>query len=318
MLPPAAAADALQRPLLVILGATATGKTQLSIRLARRFDGEVVSADSRLFYRGMDIGTAKPRLDERQGVPHHLIDIADPDETITLGQYQDAAYAAIEQIHARGRLPLLVGGTGQYVMAVVQGWGIPRVPPQPRLRRALQRLGPAELHRWLSHLDPQAAAAIHPNNLRRVTRALEVTLVAGRPISDLQRKRPPPYQSLLVGLRAERDALYRRIDRRVEQMMAAGLLDELLALRQAGYGPHLPAMSGLGYRQLWDHVQGASTLPEAVERIKSETHRLVRHQHNWFSPSDPRIHWFDALQPGLYKAVAQLVAGWLAGLPPAS
>lgn len=303
--------SSIPTPLLTLLGPTATGKTALSLHLAQRFDGEIVSADSRLFYRGMDIGTAKPTREERRLVPHHLIDIADPDETVSLGQYQDAAYDAIAAIHARGRLPMLVGGAGQYIMAVVEGWGIPRVPPQPRLRRALQRLDGAELHRWLAQLDPQAAGAIHPHNVRRTIRALEVTLVAGRPISALQRRRPPPYDILIVGLRADREALYERTDRRVDQMMAAGLLQELRDLRNAGYGPHHPAMSGLGYRQLWQHLQGELSLAEAVEQIKFETHRFVRHQHNWFAPDDPRIHWFDATHPYLVSEVETLIKEWL-------
>ena len=299
-------------PLLVILGPTAAGKTALSLHLAQRFDGEIVSADSRLFYRGMDIGTAKPGAVERADVPHHLIDIANPDETVTLGQYQDAAYRAIDDIHRRGRLPMLVGGTGQYIMAVVEGWGIPRVAPRPALRRALRRAGGRELYRWMQRLDPEAAGAIHPNNVRRVVRALEVTLISGRPISDLQRKTPPPYDSLMVGLHADRESLYARVDRRVDEMMQAGLLQELQDLRDAGYGSSLPAMSGLGYRQLWEHLQGKLSLEDAVERIRFETHRFVRHQHNWFSEDDPRIHWFEAGRDDLYLAVEQLLRRWLA------
>jgi tRNA dimethylallyltransferase len=175
----------------------------------------------------------------------------------------------------------------------------------------LRRLGGPRLHRWLSTLDQDAAASIHPNNVRRVIRALEVTLVSGKPISELQKKYPPPYDTLLVGLRAEREALYERIDRRVEQMMSSGLLQELLALRDAGYGPELPSMSGLGYRQLWEYLQGDVTLEEAVERIKFETHRFVRHQNNWFAPDDPRIHWFDATREDLYTAVERFVESWL-------
>ncbi len=297
--------------LLVILGPTAAGKTNISLHLAQRFDGEIVSADSRLFYRGMDIGTAKPTVAERASVPHHLVDIADPDQTMTLGGYQDAAYRAIDAIHERGRLPILAGGTGQYVMAVVEGWGIPRVSPHPHLRRALHRLGGSELHRWLTRLDPEAADAIHPNNVRRTIRALEVILVSGKPISELQRKNAPPYDTLIVGLRLDREILYRRIDRRVERMMASGLLQEMQALRAAGYGPNLPAMSGLGYRQLWQYLEGEISLEEAVERIKYETHRFVRHQNNWFSADDPRIHWFDASREDLYGAVERLVVQWL-------
>lgn len=300
-------------PLLVVVGPTAVGKTTLSLRLAQRFDGEVISADSRLFYRGMDIGTAKPTASERAAVPHHLIDIRNPDETVSLGEYQALAYATIDQIHARQRLPLLVGGTGQYVMAIVEGWGIPRVPPHAALRRALRQHGGAELHRWLRHLDPDAAAAIHPHNTRRVVRALEVTLVSGRPVSELQRKKPPPYDIYIVGLRADRNTLYARIDERVERMMEDGLLQEVLTLREQGFGSRLPAMSGLGYRQLWQYIQGELTLAEAVERIKFETHRFVRHQNNWFQPDDPRIDWFDIANGDATEAVTDSVARWLEG-----
>lgn len=298
-------------PLLVIVGPTAVGKTELSLHLAGKFDGEIVSADSRLFYRGMDIGTAKPTREERKRIPHHLVDIAQPDQTVTLGAYQDMAYRAIEEILLRGRLPILVGGTGQYVMAVIEGWGIPRVAPRPALRRLLRGLPRQELHRWLSALDPEAAARIHPHNVRRVIRALEVTLISGQPISELQRKTPPPYEILIIGLRAEREALYERIDRRVEHMMARGLLEELEALRKAGYGPELPAMSGLGYQQLWEYLRGESTLEEAVQRIKYETHRLVRHQNNWFSQDDPRIHWFEVGDPDAFVRIERFVAEWL-------
>ncbi|HEX6384535.1 MAG TPA: tRNA (adenosine(37)-N6)-dimethylallyltransferase MiaA, partial [Anaerolineae bacterium] len=274
------------------------------------FEGEIVSADSRLFYRGMDIGTAKPTESERALIRHHLIDICEPDETLTLGEYQQLAYETIDDIVARGRLPILVGGTGQYVMAVVEGWGIPRVPPQPQLRRVLARLGGPELARWLRLLDPEAAARIDPRNVRRLIRALEVTLVSGYPISELQRKKPPPYDVLLIGLTRDRESLYRRVDTRVEAMMAAGLLDEVKALRQAGYGRRLPAMSGLGYRQLMDYLEGEMSLEEAVERIKFETHRFVRQQYTWFRLDDRRIHWFDVDEEGVEAAVMELVGDW--------
>lgn len=303
--------DDAQAPLLVIVGPTAVGKTALSLRLAQKFDAEIISADSRLFYRGLDIGTAKPTPSQRAAVPHHLVDVADPEETITLGQYQEMAYQAIREIQGRDRLPILVGGTGQYVMAVVEGWGIPRVPPQPALRRALRAMGKEELHRWLAHVDADAAERIHPNNVRRVVRALEVTLVSGRPISVLQEKSPPPFDVCMVGLTMDRQVLYERIDRRVEQMMEAGLLKEVKTLRDAGYDPQLPAMSGLGYRQLWEYLRGETTLEEAVERIKHETHRFVRHQNNWFKGDDPRIQWFDAGEDDVHDKIERFVARWL-------
>lgn len=283
-------------PLLVLVGPTAVGKTALSLRLARRWQGEIVSADSRLLYRGMDIGTAKPTPAERAAIPHHLIDICDPDEMMTLGQYQRLAYQAIDAIHARGHLPILAGGTGQYVKAVVEGWGIPEVPPHPPLRRALARLDGAELARWLQTLDPDAAQRIDPRNLRRVIRALEVTLLKGRPISALQRKKPPPYTIHMIGLDCPREELYRRIDERVDRMMAAGLLEEVRALKAAGYGRELSSMSGLGYRQLLAHLAGELSLEEAVQRIKYETHRFVRQQYTWFRRDDPRIAWYDVCQ----------------------
>lgn len=302
---------AKQRPLLVIVGATAVGKTALSLQAATQFKGEIISADSRLFYRGMDIGTAKPTAAERAAVPHHLIDICAPHDTLTLGEYQQLAYDRIEAVQANGRLPILVGGTGQYVKAVVEGWGIPKVPPQPALREALSSLGGPECARWLRHLDPEAADAIDPRNVRRLIRALEVTLVSGVPISQLQRKKPPPYRIAIIGLHRRRSQLYERIDQRVDEMMAAGLLAEVEALQQAGYDRALPSMSGLGYRQLNAYLDGEITLAEAIERIKFETHRFARQQNSWFRQDDPQITWFEAGEVGWETAVMNHIQAWL-------
>lgn len=296
--------------LLVILGATAVGKTELSLTVAERYGGEVISADSRLFYRHMDIGTAKPSLEERATVPHHFIDTVNPDETVTLGWYQDECYRLIDALHAQGKLPILVGGTGQYVKAVVEGWGIPRVAPQPELRAELSQEDSYDLHLRLQQLDPVAAQKIHPNNKRRLIRALEVCIVAGVPISKLQEKNPPPYDTLMLGLRRERKALYQRIDERVDQMMAAGLLDEMARLREMGYDRNLPAMSGIGYQQLWEYFAGQWTLPEAIERIKMETHRFVRHQNNWFG-RDERIVWVDANGDDFPASALMQVLAWI-------
>jgi tRNA dimethylallyltransferase len=303
-------------PLLVtIVGPTAAGKTELSLELAESVDGEIISADSRLVYRGMNIGTAKPTLAQRTRVPHHLIDIVDPDDVLTLAQYQRRAYASIDAVTGRGRQPILVGGTGQYVRAVVEGWGIPEVPPDHGLRAELEEYaghhGAAALHTRLSKLDPIAASRIDLRNVRRVIRALEVTLLAGRPISELQAKSAPPYLILQIGLTRPRPVLYERIDARIDRMLASGLLEEVQRLALAGYGWDLPAMSGLGYRQIGLHLQGKATLEEATQFIRRDTRRLVRQQGTWFRLADPHIHWFDLEQVDTDRVVP-FVQAWLA------
>ena len=301
-----------RQPVLVIVGQTAVGKTALSLDLARRFNGEIVSVDSRLFYRGMDIGTAKPSAAEQALVPHHLIDLCQPDETMSLSEFQILAYRTIDDILTRGRLPILVGGTGQYVMAVVEGWGIPEVSPQPTLRSVLEAFPDGEAARWLLALDPQAAEQNDLRNTRRVIRALEVILVTGQLMSDLQRKTPPPYDFRLIGITRDRAELYERIDARVDSMIAAGLLAEVEAMQAAGYGRQNPSMSGLGYRQLLDYLEGHVTFEEAVDRIKFDTHRFARRQGAWFRQEDPRIRWFDlSLLSDPLSDIAEVVRPWL-------
>jgi tRNA dimethylallyltransferase len=297
-------------PLVVIVGPTAVGKTHLAVRLAQEVNGEIVSADSRQLYRGMDIGTAKATPEEQERAAHHLIDVVDPDETLGLAQFQEMANAAIAGITARGRVPLLAGGTGQYVMAVVEGWKVPRVPPDEALRRDLYRQAEEEgaevLHARLHALDPAAAGRIDARNVRRVVRALEVCLVTGEPISEQQGKSPPPYRILILGLGLPRAELYRRIDDRVEQMMEAGLEDEVRGLVTAGYGFDLPAMSGVGYGQFAPYLAGEATLDSVVGEIKRATRRFVRHQAHWFRQGDARIHWLEA-EPGPCQAALDLV-----------
>lgn len=285
------------RPLLALVGPTAVGKTALSLELAEALDGEIVSADSRQIYRHMDIGTAKPTPAERARVPHHLIDVVDPDQPLTLAEYQRLAYAAIADIHRRGRLPLLVGGTGLYVRAVLEGLRIPAAPPDAALRARLEEeaaaAGAAALHARLAALDPAAAARIDPRNVRRVIRALEVCLSTGRPISEQQEAEPPPYRVLRLGLTRPRPELYARIDARVDAMIAAGLVDEVRELLARDYSPHLPALSGLGYRQIIRYLAGELSLEDAVQEIKRKTRRFVHQQQTWFRPDDPRIRWCD-------------------------
>ncbi len=291
--------------LIVIVGPTAVGKTALALRLGEILEAEAVSADSRQFYRYMDIGTAKPTVPERARLYHHLIDIADPDETVGLAQFLRLAHTAIGDIAQRGRIPLLVGGTGQYVRALLEGWQVPEVAPDPTLRATLEAQAaqdPAALWERLMAVDPEAAQFINPCNVRRIIRALEVYLKTGRPFSQQRRRSAPPYHALMIGLTMERAALYARADTRVEAMMAAGLLDEVSALLQRGYDWRLPAMSGLGYGQFRPYFAGEATLPQVVERIKLDTHAFIRRQYAWFHPQADNIRWFD-----LTKDTAEII-----------
>lgn len=303
-------AEPLLHPLIVIVGPTAVGKTEISIQLAERLGGEIVSADSRLFYRGMDIGTAKPTAAERARVPHHLIDVAAPDETWSLAVFQKAAAAAIAEIHARGRLPFLVGGTGQYVRAVTRGWTPPAAGPNPNLRAELEALaqvrGELWLHEELRRLDPAAAEKIDPRNLRRTIRALEVIHLTGRKFSEQRAQTESPYRLLTIGLTRPRPELYARIDARIEAMFAAGLLDEVRSLLAQGYAPSLPSMSGIGYRQCCRVLAGEWTVEQAKAEMRRLTRVFVRRQANWFKPNDPLIHWFEAGKVDLSEIEAEI------------
>jgi len=306
--------EASYPPLIVLLGPTAVGKTELSLQLCEQFNGEVVGADSRQIYRFMDIGTAKPSLAERQRLRHHLIDIRNPDQTLTLAEYQQLAYQTIDAIHQRGHIPFLVGGTALYIRAVVQGLRIPEVPPDPTLRAELEaelaQTGVGALFQRLQTLDPVTAAVIDAQNPRRVLRALEIVLLTGKSKVELEGATSPAYRIVQIGLDRPRDEIYRRIDQRVDAMIAHGLVAETQRLLAAGYQPPLPSISSLGYREIIAYLAGEITLATAVERIKHETHRFVRHQYTSFRKMSD-IHWFDLSQvspAAIYDQVARSIS----------
>ena len=302
--------------LLVILGPTAIGKTRLAIDIAQALNGEIVGADSRQVYCHLDIGTAKPTPEERAQAPHHLIDMVDPDEELSLGIYQEMAYARIDDVLERGKLPLLVGGTGQYITAVTEGWSIPEVPPNPTLREELQTFahehGAQALYDRLLEIDPDAAAKIHPNNVRRTIRALEVCIETGEKMSVLQRKKPPPYHIMELGLTMERHTLYDRADQRVDLMLDAGFLKEVRNVLDMGYDRKLPSMSGVGYAQLAAHILDGVELEEAIYSTKTATHAFIRRQYTWFRGHDNGILWHNVEETSS-ETLIELCDRWLNG-----
>ena len=290
-------------PLVVIIGPTAAGKTELSIQLALRLNGEIVSADSRLFYRGMDIGTAKPSLSDRALVPHHLIDVTNPDQVWSLAMFHEAANRAIQDAHAAGHLPFLVGGTGQYIRSIVEGWSLPKVKPDPRLRAALEKwaeeITPQGLHDRLRVLDTLSAEQIEARNLRRTVRALEVIFTTGGRFSAQRGQQPVPYNTFTLGLFRPRDELYKRVDLRIQEMIDKGFEGEAQSLLDRGYSPDLPPLSAIGYSEMIEHLAGNLSLAEAIELMKRRTRIFVRRQANWFKLSDPNIHWYDTASSSL-------------------
>ena len=283
--------------LIAIVGPTGIGKTKLAIQFGLRFNGEIINADSRQIYRHMDIGTAKPGKEELAAVPHHLVDIIEPNQEFSLPEYQKLANEAIQDIQSRGKVPFLVGGSGLYVWAVLEGWVVPKVAPDVTYRRELEKKAEmgqeAELYHELQQIDPAAAEKMDPRNVRRVIRALEVNKLTDSTFSQLQKKQTPPFQSLIIGLTTNRTELYRRADERVDNMIKQGFVEEVKALLKMGYNLTLPSMSSIGYREIALYLQGGMTLDEAVYKIKTGTHRFIRHQYAWFRLKDERIKWFD-------------------------
>ena len=309
------------RSSIAIVGPTAVGKTELAVELCRRFGGEVINADSRQVYLGMDIGTAKPTAAERFQAPHHLIDLLEPSENFGLGLFLPLAQKASDDIASRGLIPFLTGGTGQYVWAVVEQQSVPPVPPNPELREALEQeaskeSGAQSLHDRLREFDPVRADALDPRNVRRVIRALEIHQATGRKPSELDESATEPGRSLVLGLTMERKALYQRIDDRVDAMMKEGFLAEVEGLLAAGYLTGQGALDSPGYRELGQHLLGELTLEEAVSKTKTQTHRLARRQYTWFKPSDRRIIWLDVAAPRLVQRAAERVLTYLSETGP--
>ena len=295
-----------------IVGPTASGKTAAALSLAGQWPVEVVNADSRQVYRRMDVGTAKATPDEQAKVPHHLIDVADPDEPYSLALFLGQAQQAINGILARGSLPLVVGGTGQYVWGLAEGWVVPAVPPQPELRARLEHeareKGAGALYRRLQRVDSEAAKGMDPRNVRRIVRALEVWEATGLQPSRQRRKAPPGFVPRVLGLWTERGELYRRIDARASAMLAAGWVGEVSRLLQAGYAQDLPSFSAGGYRELAAYLEGRLAWDDAVRQVKAAVHRLARRQGAWFRKDDPRIRWTSSVDQ-LVDMFSRHVAG---------
>lgn len=300
---------------VVVCGPTAIGKTGFAIDLARRFKGEIIGADSLQVYRHMDIGTAKPTAEERAAVPHHLVDVIDPREHFDAEMYADRAYAAVLNLTGNGILPFVVGGTGLYIKALIHGL-FESVPIDPALRRRLQReaeeRGGAHLHTRLKAVDPAAADRIHVNDTYRIVRALEIYETTGRPMSVTQeqhRFEPERLRTIKIGLHMKRDALYRRIDRRVDVMLDQGLLAEVQGLLDAGYPPHLKSMKSLGYRHMTAFLNNETDWDEAVRTLKRDTRRYAKRQMTWFK-ADPEMVWLgpddiDAAERGIRDFLAE-------------
>ena len=303
--------------LVTIVGPTGIGKSQLAIQLAQTFNGEIVGADSRQIYRYLDIGTAKPSTEALSLVPHHLINILNPDADFSLAQYQELAYRAIDNIQWRNKLPILVGGSGLYIWALIEGWEIPKVPPDMELRHNLEEkaamVGRDKLYQELEDIDPAAAQRIDRRNVRRVVRALEIHRGAEMSLSHPQKKKTPPFNTIIIGLTTNRTELYNRIDIRVDKMIDQGLVAEVEKLVNMGYDFNLPAMSSIGYKQIGMFLNDELTLAAAAQQIKFETHRFVRQQYNWFRLKDNRINWFD-IQNKIDLEISMLLTNFMQGI----
>ncbi|NOY58653.1 MAG: tRNA (adenosine(37)-N6)-dimethylallyltransferase MiaA [Calditrichaeota bacterium] len=282
---------------LLIVGPTAVGKTEISLRLARSLGGEIVSADSRQVYRYMDIGTAKPAKHELEQIPHHFIDVRNPDEYYSAGEYGREARACIKNLLGENKVPIVVGGSGFYIRALVDGLFAPRISDsqvKEKWRLRIRKEGAESAFAYLQKIDPQSAARLHPNDTQRVIRALEVYEISGTPISAFQEsdKTPADFSAVFVGLTRKREILYERINSRVDKMIEKGLIDEVISLKKKGWGPKLNALRTVGYKEVFDFLDGAISKDEMIRLIKQSSRRYAKRQLTWFR-RDSRIHWID-------------------------
>jgi tRNA dimethylallyltransferase len=295
---------------LVLIGPTAVGKTDLAIDLAKKINGEIISADSRLFYRGMDIGTAKPSFEQRRQVVHHLIDVAAPDEIWSLPVFQEKAEETIRLIQSQNKVAIIVGGTGQYIRAITEGWQIPPQQPDDRLRMIIekwgQEIGAEELHEKLALIDPKAAEKIDAQNIRRTIRALEVIFLTGDRFSIQRSRQAPLHKFWMIGLTRPRPELYARIDARIEAMFTDGFVEETRKLLECGIPMDHPNLSAIGYREVCQYLAGTISLEEAKVQMRKRTREFVRRQTNWFKPTDPQIHWYGMDENPEQKILADL------------
>ncbi|MEW8972096.1 MAG: tRNA (adenosine(37)-N6)-dimethylallyltransferase MiaA [Mesobacillus sp.] len=286
-----------KQKLIVLIGPTAVGKTKLSIELAKKFDGEIISGDSMQIYKGMDIGTAKITVAEMEGIPHHLIDIKEPDESFSTAEFQELVRKKIDEISSRGKMPMIVGGTGLYIQSVIFDYHFTDAPSDPAFRRSLEQTAEAEgqdfLHGKLKEADPESASRIHPNNVRRVIRALEIIHCTGKTAGELQENQSPEllYETALIGLTMDREILYNRINYRVDLMVEQGLLDEVKYFYDKGLRD-CQSIQAIGYKELYDYFDGKVSLELAIENLKQNSRRYAKRQLTWFR-NKMNVEWFD-------------------------
>ncbi len=299
----------MRKPLVVIVGPTAVGKSEVAIELAKRINGEIVSCDSRQVYRHLNIGTAKPTKEERRKIPHHLIDIIEPDEEFNAFFYAQKARKIISEIYRKKKIPILIGGAGLYIRAVIDGI-FPGAEKNKEIRERLGKFSSNTLYKKLKRVDSATAFCLHPHDKVRIIRALEVYELTGQPISALQkisREKRPNYDLLMIGLKRERKELYRRINQRAERMIKKGLVKEIESMLKKGFSKDLPALNGLGYKEIIGYLDGEYDLKEAIRLLKRNSRRFAKRQLTWFN-KDKRIHWIKIKKRDSANRVASQIA----------